>query len=179
MVTLYNKKQFFLKISWFSSLNSAVVNVMNWNKTSSCMAVQYSLTWGSSWPGWPSWCWPPCPSWPPCSATTVTGQPMCPVLGMKRWLNPGNAKCEELTKCRSPIDSVMTKGDLVGLYNQCVTVSLGDGRVVEQISIQGRLIASLYSFRLGEHCSVVSGIRYDDFSGTWLKTFSSFPSFCQ
>ena len=34
--------------------------------------------------------------------------------------------------CRSPIDSVVTKGDLVGLYNQCVTVSLGDGRVVEQ-----------------------------------------------
>ena len=37
-----------------------------------------------------------------------------------------------LTMCRSPIDSVVTKGDLVGLYNQCVTVSLGDGRVVEQ-----------------------------------------------
>ena len=27
---------------------------------------------------------------------------------------------------------MVTKGDLVGLYNQCVTISLGDGRVVEQ-----------------------------------------------
>ena len=33
---------------------------------------------------------------------------------------------------RSPVDSVVTKGDLVGLYDQCVTVILGDGRMVEQ-----------------------------------------------
>ena len=30
------------------------------------------------------------------------------------------------------MDSVQHKGDVVGLYNHCVTVRLGDGRVVEQ-----------------------------------------------
>ena len=34
--------------------------------------------------------------------------------------------------CRPPIDSVIAKGDVVGLYTMCVTVTLGDGRMVEQ-----------------------------------------------
>ena len=62
-----------------------------------------------------------------CDRTANVSRP-----GERRLLNPGNAKCEYLNVCRSPIDSVVTKGDLVGLYNQCVTVSLGDLRVVEQ-----------------------------------------------
>jgi len=33
---------------------------------------------------------------------------------------------------RAPIDSALNLGDLVGLYDQCVTVRLADGRIVAQ-----------------------------------------------
>lgn len=33
---------------------------------------------------------------------------------------------------RAPIDSALNLGDLVGLYDQCVTVRLADGRIIEQ-----------------------------------------------
>ena len=55
-----------------------------------------------------------------CDRTANVSRP-----GERRLLKPGNAKCEYLTVCRSPIDSEVTKGDRVGLYNQCVSQPRG------------------------------------------------------